>query len=257
MARKRMIDPNIWQSEDFSRLNTLAKIIFIGLFSNADDQGRGRAKAAYVKSTVFPYDDALRLTDIEKSLDEIAANMSITFYTHDGNEYYSLDNWDLWQKVEKPQNSKIPMCSDDSEIIRRTFGETSGKIRRTFADESRLIEKNRIEQEKEKKYIVEQEQIEAVVTFLNQTAGTNYKASTETTKKHIRARLAEGYTIDDFKAVIQKKSAEWKGTDYEKYLRPETLFGSKFEGYLNAKAIQSRDGGSRIDPAKTDLDDLF
>ena len=51
-----MIDPGIWQSEDFSKLSTLAKLVFIGLFSNADDEGRGRAKAAYIKSTLFPYD---------------------------------------------------------------------------------------------------------------------------------------------------------------------------------------------------------
>lgn len=256
MARKRMIDPNIWQSEDFSRLSTLAKIIFIGLFSNADDQGRGRAKAAYVKSTVFPYDDALRLTDIEKSLNEIAANMSITFYTHDGNEYYSLDNWDLWQKVEKPQTSKIPACSDDSVILRGRVGERSGSDRGRVDDQSRLIEKNRIEQEKEKKYIVEQ-QVETVIAFLNEKAGTSYRASTEATKKHIRARLAEGYTVEDFKDVIEKKCAEWLGTDYAKYLRPETLFGSKFEGYLNAKVTPLRERSAKIDASKTDLDDLF
>lgn len=52
-------------------------------------------------------------------------------------------------------------------------------------------------------------------------------------KKHINARLNEKYTVDDFKKVIDKKCNEWIGTEYEKFLRPETLFGSKFEGYLN------------------------
>ena len=45
MARKRMIDPGIWQSEDFAKMSTLGKLVFIGLFSNADDEGRGRANA--------------------------------------------------------------------------------------------------------------------------------------------------------------------------------------------------------------------
>lgn len=53
MARRRMIDPNIWQSEDFSKLSTLAKLVFIGLFSQADDEGRGRAKPIYIKSILF------------------------------------------------------------------------------------------------------------------------------------------------------------------------------------------------------------
>ena len=55
MARKRMIDPNIWQSEDFSRLSTLGKLVFIGLFSLADDEGRGRCNPVYLKSTLFRF----------------------------------------------------------------------------------------------------------------------------------------------------------------------------------------------------------
>lgn len=125
MARRRMIDPNIWQSEDFAKLSSFSKLVFIGLFSNADDEGRGRAKPVYVKSMLFPYDDDIRVTDVEKSLSEIAANMSITFYNHDGSEYYSLDNWNKWQKVERPSKSVIPLFGDDSAIIRGTVGEQS------------------------------------------------------------------------------------------------------------------------------------
>ena len=51
--------------------------------------------------------------------------------------------------------------------------------------------------------------------------------------------MKEGFTIEDFKTVIDKKAAEWQGTDFEQYLWPTTLFGTKFEGYLNAKAIKA------------------
>lgn len=79
-----------------------------------------------------------------------------------------------------------------------------------------------------------------VCSHLNELAGTNYKPSTTATQKHINARLAEGYTVEDFITVIDKKVAEWKGTDMERYLRPETLFGTKFESYLNAKVSKSK-----------------
>jgi hypothetical protein len=46
--------------------------------------------------------------------------------------------------------------------------------------------------------------------------------------------MEDGYTLDDFKAVIDNRCGHWKGTDMEQYLRPETLFGTKFEGYLNS-----------------------
>lgn len=74
-----------------------------------------------------------------------------------------------------------------------------------------------------------------VIDYLNMVCGTNYRSSTPKTRKQIKARISEGFTENDFYAVIDKKSKEWLGTDMEKYLRPETLFGTKFEGYLNQK----------------------
>lgn len=75
--------------------------------------------------------------------------------------------------------------------------------------------------------------INNIVVFLNGLVETKYKA-TDKTKALIRGRLNEGFTLDDFKYVIKVKSAEWKNDDkMRKYLRPETLFGTKFEGYLN------------------------
>ena len=80
---------------------------------------------------------------------------------------------------------------------------------------------------------------EDIVTFLNSTVGSNYKSTTDKTRKLIAARLAEGFTIDDFQAVISKKAKEWQGTDMAQYLRPETLFGTKFEGYLNQPEVRN------------------
>lgn len=72
-----------------------------------------------------------------------------------------------------------------------------------------------------------------IVDFLNQAAGTNYKHSSKRTRDHITARWNDGNRLPDFETVISKKVTDWKGTDMEKFLRPETLFGPKFEGYLN------------------------
>lgn len=78
---------------------------------------------------------------------------------------------------------------------------------------------------------------EEIVDHLNQRAGTHYKATTTNTRKLIKARLKEGFTVDEIKLVIDKKCAEWlNNPSMREYLRPETLFGNKFEGYLNAKS---------------------
>lgn len=80
---------------------------------------------------------------------------------------------------------------------------------------------------------------EDIVTFLNSTVGSNYKSTTGKTRKLIAARLAEGFALEDFKTVISKKAKEWQGTDMAQYLRPETLFGTKFEGYLNQPEVRN------------------
>ncbi|UVX34654.1 MAG: hypothetical protein [Namikivirus tsukuho] len=78
---------------------------------------------------------------------------------------------------------------------------------------------------------------EEIVEHLNQRAGTHYRATTANTRKLIKARLKEGFTVDEIKLVIDKKCAEWlNNRDMVQYLRPETLFGNKFESYLNAKS---------------------
>lgn len=80
----------------------------------------------------------------------------------------------------------------------------------------------------------------SIVDYLNEKAGTNYKTTSKKTQSCIHARIAEGFKLDDFKTVIEKKCAEWMGTEWEKFIRPETLFGTKFESYLNAKVTKKQ-----------------
>ena len=100
-----------------------------------------------------------------------------------------------------------------------------------------LEEDKEIDREEEKE--IDKEIYSTIVSYLNEKAGTGYKPNTAKTKSAIHARLSEGFTIDDFKTVIDKKCADWIGDEkMEKYLRPETLFGTKFESYLNAKTTK-------------------
>ena len=72
-----------------------------------------------------------------------------------------------------------------------------------------------------------------VITYLNQVTKKNYNKNTASHHKYIKARLNEGYKLEDFKHVINVMTATWAGTDYERYLQPQTLFGNKFDSYLN------------------------
>ena len=88
--------------------------------------------------------------------------------------------------------------------------------------------------------------ITEIVDYLNEKAHTKYRSNSKTTMRHINARLKEGRTLSDFKRVIDNRCATWLGTDMEQYLRPETLFGSKFESYLNASAPKRRGSDGRL-----------
>lgn len=78
-------------------------------------------------------------------------------------------------------------------------------------------------------------QIKEIIDYLNQKANTSYRTSTERTQKLIIAKLKQKFTVEDFKHVIDVKCADWLNSDFAQYLRPETLFGNKFESYLNSK----------------------
>ena len=79
-----------------------------------------------------------------------------------------------------------------------------------------------------------------IISYLNEKAGTSYKATSKKTQSLINARMTEGFSVDDFKTVIDKKCTDWLETDFAEYLRPTTLFGTKFESYLNAPTKQKQ-----------------
>lgn len=73
-----------------------------------------------------------------------------------------------------------------------------------------------------------------IIEYLNEKTGRQYKHSAKLNQRVIKARMNEGYTLEDFKTVIDKKSVKWKDdVKMKEYLRPETLFGTKFDRYLN------------------------
>lgn len=82
-------------------------------------------------------------------------------------------------------------------------------------------------------------QVSEIIDYLNIKTNKNYKTTTNKTRTLIKARMNEHFTVDDFKIVINKMCTEWMGTNMEKYLRPETLFGTKFESYLNQTLTKS------------------
>lgn len=164
----------------------------------------------------------------------------------------TIPNWGKHQTLDAYEKKKIR----DRERIARKRAEQKALIAMSpdmSPDESPVVAFSEEDKEKER----DKEQYKYIVDYLNKKTGQNYKPSTKKTQQCIRARLAEGFTGEDFKTVIDKKCAEWIGTEWEKYLRPETLFGTKFESYLNAKVIKPVNTAVPLGSNQDDLDDVF
>lgn len=209
MARKRMIDPSIWQSEDFSKLSSLAKIVFIGLFSLADDEGRGRANAIYLKSSLFPYEEGLRSTDIEKTLSEISSNMSVIFYSYNESNYYELTSWDRFQKIDRATPSQIIPYDESNKDIRRILDEPSTNTRRALAP-------NRIEENKNK---IEKNRREFIAPSLEEVQGYIAEKNLKVDAKKFYDYFTEGNWVDSKGNKVKnwkQKLQTWNGYTIQK-----------------------------------------
>lgn len=135
------------------------------------------------------------------------------FYTYRNNFHEGVE-----ENFSTPHEKNF---ADNNTVINNTINNTSNKDILSSSDEHDCV------------------LYKEVVEYLNEKAGTNYRSSSQKTRKLIRARANEGFKLEDFKMVIDKKVSSWINTDMAKYLRPETLFGTKFEGYLQEKAIRT------------------
>ena len=174
----------------------------------------------------------------------------------------TIPNWGKHQNLEQLENRKEFMRNYMKEYRAKqkmlTAGESSDESAckpNSKPNSKPNVRQADIEEDKEKEKEEDKEIYESIISYLNQRIGTNYRASTKKTKACIHARLEEGFTLDDFQTVIDKKANEWLGGEYEQYLRPETLFGTKFESYLNANIRRPQNFG-RTYQKQTKADEL-
>ena len=120
VARIRTIKPEFWTSAQVLECSTNARLLFVGLWNFADDQGRHPDNAKQCKAEVFPADD-FTLADVQGMLDELSTNGLIARYVHDGKGYFYIPGWHH-QRIDKPQKPKYPDPFDEhSTNVPRTF----------------------------------------------------------------------------------------------------------------------------------------
>ena len=114
MARRRMIDPEIWTSEDFNNLIPVHRLLFVGLISHADDEGRHTLRTPKtLKAKIFPFDNGKLYAEksIERGLTSMMEMGMIDIYGDDP-RFIQLKNWKGFQKIQHPQKSRFPSHDD-------------------------------------------------------------------------------------------------------------------------------------------------
>ncbi|WP_409300286.1 conserved phage C-terminal domain-containing protein [Peribacillus sp. SCS-155] len=150
----------------------------------------------------------------------------------DQTKWYTIDYDKVAMLEEEPSDAQNGLLPDQAEEISRS--------ERTIFDATvdKAIPEITTEITTEKKDIIP---FVEIIDYLNLKINGTFKTTTKKTMKFIRARYREGHTLEDFKKVIDLKADEWlKDAAWSKYLRPETLFGPKFESYLNQKPRRKR-----------------
>lgn len=167
------------------------------------------------------------------------------------NDVIRIKNWDVYQNVEGMERAKqlnaernrkyrerkkleIPMFEEQSDVS-VTSRDAIDIDKELDIDIDIDIERDKDKEIKDKENIP----FSKIVKYLNEKCFTKYRASSEKTKTLIKARWNEGFKVEDFQRVIDIKSTQWINDDkMSQYLRPETLFGTKFESYLNERVVK-------------------
>jgi predicted phage replisome organizer/uncharacterized phage protein (TIGR02220 family) len=207
-------------------------IIWIKLLNQA---GKTNASGYIFLNENIPYTDEMLATIFNRPLSTVRLALSTfkMFGMIDINDrdFILIKNWEKHQntialeKIREDTRKRVAKHREKHKLIELNDVTENVTLRNATEEE---IRNKKEEEEKEIIPYVE------IVSYLNVKTSARYKAATPKTKDLIRARWREGFRVEDFKAVIDVKTKEWlKDKSMNKYLRPETLFGTKFESYLN------------------------
>ena len=217
-------------------------VIWFQLLCLAGTQG---SKGLVFFSSDIPYTDEMLAVEFDRNINTI--RLALSFFVKYKmieivNDFILVSNWEKYQSSDKIESireynreqKRLQRNKQKQLLIEISQGQCQGHVK-----DSQDID---IYLPSNSGSFVLNDIYKDVIEYLNLKAGKNFKL-VESNKKHINARIKEGFTLDDFKKVIDNKVTEWKNDDkMNQYLRPETLFSSKFQSYLNSEAKVNYNG---------------
>lgn len=265
MANKRMFTMKIVDSDAFLDMPMSAQCLYFHLNMRADDDGFiGNTKR--IMRMIGASDDDLKLLIAKRFLLMFEDGVIVIKHwrMHNAlskNRYHETAYIEEKSMLRLKENGAYSLnrgaLIDDGKLIEASSRQ-SGKTRQRWTEDGQKTQQRRNEDVQKthsdlgldlglgldkdldkENHIAGQDPaaglpFREIIEYLNDRTGSHYKPGTAATKRHIQARLREGFALEDFFTVIDTMCGEWlEDTRMRKYLRPETLFGTKFESYLN------------------------
>ena len=245
MAERRMFAKTIVTSDPFLDMPASARCLYFMLGMMADDDGFVNAPRSVMRQAGSSMDDMNLL---------IAKRFVLTFESG----VVVIKHWKIHNLIQKDRYKETKYLEEKAQLVvdaNNAYTEAENALDTPCIQSVSKVEtqdrlgKDRLGEDRldNKSGKAVSEMTKTVIGYLNQKAGTCYKASSAKTKELVSARMNEGFTEEDFFTVIDNKVAEWgkppkQGEkDMRVYIRPTTLFGTKFEAYLNQRRV-SNDG---------------
>lgn len=230
MARRRMFNLDIIDTDLFIEMPQSSRLLYYELCMRADDDGFVSSPKK-IQRVVGCSDDDFKVLITKKFIIPFETGIVVIrhwkIHNYIQNDRYKETLYSEEKRLLSQEENGAYKLMDTSCIQNGNTGKDSIELVKDSIDNN-IYSPAKAEQCKE------------IIDYLNLKANTNYKYTTSKTQTLIKARYNEGFIIDDFKRVIDNKVSEWKNTEMEKYLRPETLFGTKFESYLNQKEKEKK-----------------
>lgn len=248
MAERRMMSKSIIKSDTFLDMPATTQNLYFHMLLDADDDGFINAPKSIMRM-IGAKDDDMKVLAAKQFVIPFESGVVVIkdwkIHNYIQNDRYkpsTLPERDLLNiQKDKTYTLKSDVSKVDTECIQTvSIGKDRiGKVR---------LGKDRIGKDRIGKVSIDtlchvlHDDVDKshfeIIEYLNLKTGSKFKPTTKPYVQAIRSRLKEGYTIADFKKVIDKKCHEWKGTKLEKYLTPKTLFApSHFDTYLNSNEM--------------------
>lgn len=231
-----MFSRKITETDRFLEMPLSSQALYFHLNMGADDEGF-IDKAKTIQRTIGASDDDMKLLIAKGFLIPFDSGVVVIRHWRIHNYIRSDRFQSTLHQDEKTQleydHSKAAMLKPLENVIPNGYHlDTQDRVSKVSLDKVSLTT-----------YTEEDEVIpyKEIIEYLNTKTGKNYRDNVQKNKSLIKARWSEGYRLDDFKQVIDNTVKDWSGTKYAKYLRPETLFGTKFDSYLNQGKVVKRE----------------